>query len=267
VRHDVKVVFATPTLDCKPAFELVGSMGRVATMLAQAGVQNAHIFWPGLQFVDSARNFLVKQFLEDFPNAEFMFFIDDDIGFPPEKVLEFLNRPEDIVAGVYPMKTDPAEYACFLCLGEDGQTLIERDGLHRATLVPGGFLRIRRKVLETLARKSETYTLPGRGGTLQVCFNVFDRGNRNPITGEKTGEFVGEDAWFCMRAMHEGFEIWVDTDIEFDHRGARRWTGRFRHHIAQVMSQLRPPAPVALPAPAEEIINAMPELQQQEAAQ
>ena len=97
MRHDVKVVFATPTLDCKPAFEMVGSMERVATMLALAGVQNAHIFWPGLQFVDSARNYLVKQFLEDFPNAEFLFFIDDDIGFPPQKVLEFLNESDNWV--------------------------------------------------------------------------------------------------------------------------------------------------------------------------
>ena len=236
-------------------------MMQTIALLARQGIESANIFWPGLQFVDSARNFIIGKFLEDYPNAEFLFFIDDDIGFPAQKALEFLSRPEDIVAGVYPMKTEGPEYAAFLCLEEDQQTLHQRNGLHRATLVPFGFMRVRRRVIEALARKSETYTLPGAGGSLQICINVVDRGNRDPVTGQKCGEFIGEDAWFCARAMHEGFEIWVDTDVEFDHRGVKRWNGNFRGHIAAVMNHMTATGQLGktptLAAPAD-IITAMP---------
>ena len=45
--------------------------------------------------------------------ADSLFFLDDDIGWPPEKVLAFLERDEPILFGVYPKKQETEDWPCW----------------------------------------------------------------------------------------------------------------------------------------------------------
>jgi hypothetical protein len=215
------VLVATPTFTGHTAYEHTGSMEQFATLCAQHGIRFGHVFHPGLQFVEVARNLLIVKFLSDHPDATDLFYIDDDVGFPAMKALEFVLRQEPVVAGIPIMKADgPEQFPVFLHANEGGP--IAQNGLMLARSVPCSFLRIKREVIEMLAMNAETYqwsTLEDQQTT--VVFKIFDRGDTD-------GEFLGEDVRFCRLLADNGIPIWVDDDIKFSHRGTKRWSGSFR---------------------------------------
>ena len=73
-------------------------------VLAAAGID---VIWNVTvdSLVTRARNELVARFLRS--EATHLFFVDSDIGFTPEQVLEMLRFNEPFVAGVYPLKALP----------------------------------------------------------------------------------------------------------------------------------------------------------------
>lgn len=216
------VIVATPTFTCNVSYEHAGSMEKFAYFCAQRGIRIGHLFHPGLQFVEVARNLLVARFLADHPDATDFFFIDDDVGFPHEKAVEFIMRPEPVVAGVPVMKAEGApQFPVFLHAEDEGKPF-EQNGLILARSVPCAFMRIKREVLENLAVKANTYQwVTVETQAADVIFKLFDR-------GDKDGSFIGEDVNFCQLLADNGIPIWVDPDIQFSHRGTRRWEGSFK---------------------------------------
>lgn len=225
-----EVVFATPCFSKHVSYEYAGCLAQTCSLLTSKNVKNRWIVHPGLQFVDVARNILVAQFLQEVPEADCLFFIDDDIGWPPHKVLEFVEHPAPVLAGIYPIKTGPpAEYPVMLHLDKDNQP-IENGPYVLARQVCAGFLRIKREVIEQLARKVETYSFAVGTEDEKVVFNLFDCGQeRDEATGASKGIFLGEDVYFSRKCIAEGIEIWVDPDVDFSHRGTFKWTGTFRN--------------------------------------
>lgn len=223
------VFFAIPTFTGLLDYKCTGALMAAVGHLTERGISSRTWFMPNLQFVDVARNFQVTAFLQDCPECTHLFFIDDDVGFPPEKVVEFVLRDEDIVAGVYPMRKDgPQEYP--VMLNFDDYSIVHKLGLLKAQRVPMGFCCIRRNVIEKLAAEGDTYVFAHRDELLKTVFNVFQRG---PIDGE----YHGEDVLFCMKAIRAGFNIWVDPDIQFTHRGYKHWAGTFRNAVQATMDK------------------------------
>ncbi len=225
-----EVFFATPTFSGHPSYEFCGAMWNVVSVLLQNGIDACHRFHPGLQFVEVARNILCTQFLQN-SSAGDLFFIDDDVGgWPPQKVLQFLNRPEPVICGVPPFKQDSPNYPVQIMLVDEhgrydpmGPTgkVQERDGLYRVSQIPMGFCRIKRHVIEHFAAQSATYAWAQEGGKMLTVFDIFRKGPRD-------GEYVGEDMMFAQRCIDDGIEMWVDPDIDFRHRGSKSWDGNFK---------------------------------------
>lgn len=224
-----KPLFATPCLSSYVAYEFAGSCSKMSGALARKNIEHYHIFLPGIPFVDAARNFLLTQFLSDFPDATDLFFLDDDIGFPEHKVLEFLEREEEIVCGAYPMKTDKGKQFPVVLKLEDGKP-IHRNGLYQANAIPGGFLRIKRSAVEKLAKDCDTYAFAEQDRGPRAIFSVFDMG---PLRGE----YVGEDHYFSHKCFDKGIDIWIDPNIDFQHRGTKRWEGNFSPILLQWIAQ------------------------------
>lgn len=219
-----QVLFAVPTFSGYVAYEFAGAMTIAACLLTKHGIINSTLYLPGLQFVDVARNFLVTDFLQKHETKTHIFFIDDDVGgFPAEKVLEFVTRSEDVVAGIYPLRQDgPAQYPVMLEFS-DG-VLVEQNGLVKAKRIPMGFTCIRRKVIEKLAAAADTYLFAQKDDDVRTVFNIFQRGPLN-------GEYVGEDVMFSWLCTDFGIDLWVDPDVSFTHRGSKRWEGTFRNAV------------------------------------
>lgn len=211
-----QVIFATPTLSHAVSIEYHQSMLVAALLLQQRGIGQGWHIVGGDQFIWKARNRLVTEILSEFPDATDIFMIDDDVGFPPSKVLEFINRPEPVLAGVYPKKNQHNEFPVELDLSNG--RIVERDGLYRAVTIPAGFLRIKRDVLEQLAALAPKYAEPDNSGTWHERAYIFEAGVVN-------GKVLTEDAIFCQKWRDLGGEIWVDPAIAFSHRGAAVWHG------------------------------------------
>jgi hypothetical protein len=241
------VLFCIPSLAGKIDLDFSIAWDQTKALLMTNGIGHAVQVVRGDTFIDKARNRLVTHFLEDFPLAANLFFLDDDIGWPPEKVLEFLYRPEPILAGAYPMKTDEGaaqQYPLELA-AKDGH-LICRNGLYLANWAPTGFMRIKRAVLEQMAASADVYVEPEIGGTTGVRYSLFEAGAMQPDAG-KDAEFWtskagsthrvvpwrGEDIYFCDRWRAMGGEIWVDPTIHFSHRGGKKWEGSLIKDCAQ----------------------------------
>ncbi len=239
MQPDPYVIFATPTLSSHVSYEFCGAMESAMSSLALSKIRSAHIFWPGLQFVDAARNALSTQFLGEYPDGTDFFFVDDDVGgFTAEQVGKFVASPLDVIAGVPPLKGDRAvpEFPVHVASDDDGKPIME-GGLFLAYQIPLGFVRIKRAVLERFASESQTYSIAHADGSLKVLFNIFD-------CGPKNGEFTGEDTTFCDKCRAAGIDIWVDPDIKFQHRGSKRWEASLRDALRSYEAGQNPSAQV-----------------------
>ncbi len=214
--------FCTPCLDHKVAIEYLMSALHTERLLLARSVAHEWCNRPGDPFVAKARSTMVAEFLAS--KGTDLFFLDDDLGWPAEKVLEFIDRDEPVLAGVYPQKLDEISFPCSVEMGEDGG-LIERDGLVKAVLVPTGFLRIKRWVLEKLWDEAPPYRETDASGKVHECRAVFNSG---PAAD---GQWWGEDFAFSNSCQIAGIDMWIDPAIPFYHRGAKRYGAQMSHSL------------------------------------
>ncbi len=220
------VLFATPTLTNQVCIEYLQSMLWTDWELGKRGINRAFKQLGGDPYLARVRNNLVSGALRDYPQMTDFFFIDDDVGWPPDAVLRLLDHPADVVAGIYPKKSDVPQFPCNLRTLEDG-SLIEKHGFYLAEMVPTGFLRIKRHVLEKFVEISESYMDDdGSGGSHEV-WNIFQMGYC-----AENGKWWGEDYAFCHQWNKMGGEIWVYPDVDFSHRGGKKWVNNFGASVA-----------------------------------
>ena len=216
------VLFATPCLSHQVHLDHFASFVGTHDLLTAQGIGHQTTYIGGLAFIDHARNILCHRFLHEFPHATDLFFLDDDIGWPPEAVLRLLRHDVDIVGGTYPFKQDEGGFPVSIMADRETHQPVEHNGLIRAGHLPGGFMRIRRRALERMAEGQPTYPHRLSDGTVQVITNIFRTGY-----DERTGERVGEDVDFCWRWLEMDGQLWLDPDITFSHTGRKRWHGNF----------------------------------------
>src|SRR5207244_1297221 len=84
------------------------AMLEIRGALLQRGIPHAIVAQGGMTYLDRVRDMLATQFLEDYPEATDLFFIDDDVGGEQlhEHLIQFLIRPEPILLGATPLKND-----------------------------------------------------------------------------------------------------------------------------------------------------------------
>lgn len=166
---------------------------------------------PGIHFADTARDVAAAKFLMG--KADRLFFIDADLGWDAKAVVRMIERDKDVIGGAYPIKNDRELYPVWPTGVPDA------DGLFKATALPGGFMCIRRNVLEALAGIVPHYAFAVGDKFIDVP-NVFGRALVD-------GRMVSEDMMFCRRALSAGFELWLDPDIDFTHCGSKYWKGNY----------------------------------------
>ena len=121
-----------------------------AGMLQAAGLHGGWLPMAGQSDIYVARNVLVNEFLRK-PQFDTMICIDSDIGFTRQHLQDLILTDEPFVSGLY---TDKCQPPMPFCRDNTGRQLdlaeIPREGMIPARFVPGGFLKITRRVFETL---------------------------------------------------------------------------------------------------------------------
>ena len=216
-----EVLFATPSLTHTVGLNYNNSVIETDRLMIINGIGVGYAQLAGDPYLWKVRSKLATMFLEDHPTATDLFFLDDDIGWPASKALEFLLREEDILVGVYPKKEDPVAFPVDL-LAQDGMP-IYNNTLVKIASAGFGFTRIKRHVLEALAKKTPKFK---EQGSDREYFGFF-------VEGVIHGEAWGEDKYFYALAQQEGFEVWCDPHIPFSHQGRKKWNATLGEHLTQ----------------------------------
>lgn len=133
--------------------------------------------------------------------ADYLFFLDDDMVFEPETLMNLLAHRKDIVGGLTFIRTEPHDPS-FYAKNSDGQTynpiymwkpkeLVKCDAIGMAATL------ISRDTLHQMKESSQFH---------KNIWGFFDNFN-----------FTGEDLRFCDKAGKLGLEVYCDTDVLVGH--------------------------------------------------
>ena len=202
---------ATPAYDGKVETDFAQSLAEASFCAPLHGVKVTQCVMGNGIFIDLARNIFARMFLDEFKDCTHLFFIDADLGFPPNAFIGLMKSGLPISAGVYRRRQEPADYPLSLSEWPEGGGLWVEDGYVMADRVPTGFLCIERSVVEEMAAEAPQLNIAGQPGPVpQLFYTKVDEENR----------FIGEDFNFCDDYRKKyGKPIHVWPDIDFVHGG------------------------------------------------
>jgi len=231
-----KVHFLTPSYDGSCHISMAWSIMLEMKILKEFDIDSDWDFYPGCCYPEIARNMLIKTFLEG--GCEDAFFIDTDVQWKPGAAMKMLSYDKDLIAGVYPYKIGEEKYPAAYELDEDRHPIVDPEtGLILGTLLPTGFMRIRRNVFEIMIDKMgddliiEDYKNPEE---VLTYHNFFD----TPKIGRTKW---GEDLHFCNVWRELGGEVWIYPDIDFYHHGLKSFKGNFHNYLRTLPGGGGPP--------------------------
>jgi len=244
-----RLLVATPLYDGAQA-DYLRSVVALAGAAERAGVACSFAWLSNNANIDRARNVLAAAFLQS--DATHLVFIDGDIGFVPEELLELVTRMQGdaklaVVGAPYPKRRinwNLVASAAAKGLAQHNPAALERySGLfaidpleaagsfaldapielkHAGT----GLMVIRRDVVEALV---------ARHPELAYAADALDResglaGDRitalfQPLIDPETGNLFGDDYAFCHRARAAGYRIWLAPWMRTSHTGPARFAG------------------------------------------
>lgn len=172
------------------------------------------------------------------PQSSHLLFIDADMGFPPEMVLDMLMFDEPIVGAIYAQRKLPISWAG----SGTGEATTERRG--NFMLVEGvgmGCTLIRRdavtKMIEAYPDMIDTRlklhpafeTMKGAGAhRLLRLYEKLDLPERG---------MVSEDLSFCLRWNKIGGKVWAAIGYRISHVGPYDFAGRYLDSVEQAQAQ------------------------------
>ena len=212
---DTYVYIATPATSIASNFHV--SLMRELPRLILEGHSVTYAHLAGHCHVDDARNLLLHDFLTS--GASHLLWWDADVAVEPGASLKLLGHDVDIVGGAYPLKDGSQRFPVKL-LDHVGSAEIL---LRRASVLPTGFLMIKRNCLWPVVNSAPKIGLDG-----QMVPLVFERG---VIETEHGLERVGGDANFCRKMSAAGVWLYCDPSIIFTHQGPVDFAGRLADHL------------------------------------
>ena len=203
----IKVVICFPTRgDCKAGFTL--DLARLVnlTVRSRPDIRIALLNAGGLLLHD-LRSLMAKQALEG--GADYLFWLDDDMRFPPDSLIRLLGHDRDIVGANYITRNLPPRPTA-LHQDESGEKfwhVASPEGVlepEEVSALGFGCLLMHARVFENLPQP--WFSMPYHPGK---------------------GTHVGEDVYFCANARGAGFSTFCDHALsrEIGHIGAfeYRW--------------------------------------------
>ncbi len=147
-----------------------------------------------------------------------LMFIDSDIAFDPQSVLDLIRWSKPLVGGVYPCKSIEPKWPANFITGEDREAIVcAETGCLLARDLPTGFMLIRRDCAERMVAaypETKCRIEPDGHPSNNAAYNLFDQ----PIDDD--GMLLSEDFAFCRRWQRIGGEVWIDPQIHLKHYGA-----------------------------------------------
>lgn len=167
------------------------------------------------------RNMVLSVWYDAMKDSTHLLFVDDDMGFPPEMILDMIAFGEPIVGAIYPKRTSPRVWC-----GSGIEAAEYRHGFIEVEGVGGGAMLIRRDAVDKMI---EGY--PDLIGDYMVLDDMKAAGATRTL--RFFDQFItpegkaGEDISFCRRWRAIGGVVWASTGYEIQHVGPHIFSGCF----------------------------------------
>lgn len=226
LREKCSVFFATPCYGGLVTDQFFLSIFKASQELVRHGITFRLTTLRNESLVTRARNILSAMFLES--GATHLFFIDADIEFEPDAVIRMLAMDKDIIAGAYPKKALPVQYAMNFKYTDPVKKQIRvENGAVEVWDASTGFFCIKREVFEKmmlaypdLHYKNDSNIDPK---LQKYCYALFD----TMLDADENGDnrYLSEDYTFCRLWQRLGGEIWMDPNTRLNHVGSYTFEG------------------------------------------
>jgi len=217
------VFFATPCYGGMLTDQFFLSMFRTSQAFMQHGINFRITTLRNESLITRARNILTAMFLDS--DCTHLMFIDSDIEFQPEDVLRALAYDKPIMAGAYPKKALPIQYAInFKFVNPETKQIRVENGAVEVLDASTGFFLIKRETIEKMVKahpelhyRNDSNIDPKLN---KYCYALFDT-----ILDPDDNRYLSEDYTFCRRWQKLGGEIWLDPNTKLNHVGSYTFEG------------------------------------------
>ncbi len=233
---------------CVPAYgqivnsQLLSSCVALTRALDQHGMNGGFgtLSYPDIEEI---RNIFVTLFY-DKVQASHLLFLDSDMAFPPELILEMIAFNQPIVGALCPKKKLPIEFAG---RAKQGDARIV-NGFMEVNGVGMAITLISREVITAMLQKwpelSDTITIKNHAAKSILDANGITRMltpfNKLSINGEK----FSEDLSFCHRWNQCGGQVWANITHDITHVGLYEYRGNYHEKIKEQIRPFEGPPPV-----------------------
>jgi hypothetical protein len=221
------------------------SLLQLSDLLKQNGIGNTFSFMFNESLITRARNSLTNAFLKH-SDATHLLFIDADIHFNPQDVLNLLAEDKDIICGIYPKKEinwGSVKRAVENNVPENelkhhtGSFVVNLVGYVGEVTVPvnepaeifnggTGFMLIKREVFEKMKDNVPFYLndVADLGGSMQQQEQIteFFATSIEP----ETGRLLSEDYHFCYNWRKLGGKVYAAPYCKLSHIGTYAFDGK-----------------------------------------
>ncbi len=187
----------------------------------------------------TARNKIARRFLDEYPNAEWLWLVDADMTFAPDALDRLLaaadKNTHPIMGGLcFALMKGEAQEIVPTLYGMTNQagSLARWSGFPRDQVVQvagtgAACLLIHRRVLETIrdlrwddgfeGKFQAQFGAPSGRAVGELLFPPPWPWFQEQVTGTDWGDSISEDLTFCLRAAQAGFPVHVDTRVKIGH--------------------------------------------------
>lgn len=205
-----KVMLATTAYD-SPDASYTFAIAQSRKFLADKGIMTAYALLSGDCHVDDARNRVVAHFLDS--DCSDLVFIDADVSWEPQGLLDIIRTEGDIVGGVYPHRQAESDRGEFPAAIAEG-AMVDHLGRLAMDHLPTGFVCISRMVLGEFAGNA----IPYRGQDHARIPLIFERRLTKDATNEGVHGRIGGDVAVFSKAVRDyGVSIYALPHVRLGH--------------------------------------------------
>ena len=242
-RQLMKVIIATPFYELKGFSPYISSLQATLRLLSQCGIDWRFMELSGDSYVHRARNTMCDAFLSD-PDATDLFFVDSDMSWNPEAFVKMCLLPDEVVGGSYPVKNCWEAWTSIPHWQEEngqavlkGRELGDGTAIIEARVLAGGFLRLKRSVLEKF--REHYPDLWYREGTSSPE-NPEKRFTQFFGAESIDHQFYGEDHMFSKKLREMGVKMFIYPNVDITHWGYKNFPGNYDKYLKE---QAKKPLP------------------------
>lgn len=210
-----KVVVCTPTISGRLELAYLHGLMEIQITALHHGVRFEYYTATGNSSITDVRNRLVKMFLDS--DADWLMFIDDDIGFRGDSILRLMAFNKDIIAGAAPKRGWPLTFCCHFTKDQLQQAA---QGTIPVLNVGTGFMLIKRSAMLAFIKHYCDGDEDAGWYNDQNHHDLFPNVFREAI---KKRRRTSEDYTFCEMARTLGLTVFIDPTIKLAHVGKHTW--------------------------------------------